>query len=244
MDRRAALRRLATLGAAPLLLQACGKKAAPAGTDSPAPKEATAAAAQAAEPPAGEPAPSAAPKEEPVAADIAVPESRPESWDPVAFNRDRGAAGAIPAGYMEKINAADGVRDHLGKHLPYTVAIAGVGVSEGTLGLMWGDTRKGWVPHPNAGKSEGNPAGHWYNWIRLRNSRSGQEVETTFDDWPRCSAQASGRIAAREGADPAADGGRNSVYVARLPEGTVAGDELRVWAHCLTHGEYVDFLKA
>ena len=171
-----------------------------------------------------------------------LPSTRPADWDAITFNLARGAAGAIPASYMAKINAADGIAKHLGKHLPYVTK--GDGIAAGEIGLMWGDASKGYAQHPNAGKSDKKPAGHWYDWVKLRNARTGAVMETRFDNWPTCSNAVNGRLIASQGRELAANGGRWSVYVAKLPSGTQAGDDLRVHAHCLTHGEYVDFITA
>lgn len=213
MKRRTALKRLSAIALAPAVLSACSK----AGVQS------TASASKA-------------------ATNTALPASRPADWDAVKFNLARGAAGAIPASYMVKIKAADGIAKHLGKHLPYVVKADGVGAGE--LGLMWGDASKGYAQHPNAGKSEKNPTGHWYNWVKVRNSRTGAVMETRFDNWPKCSAAVNGRLLASQGGDVSANGGRYTIYVTKLPAGTKAGDELRIHAHCLTHGEYVDFVTA
>jgi hypothetical protein len=31
-------------------------------------------------------------------------------------------------------------------------------------------------------------------------------------------------------------------FVAALPDDVAPGDTIRIYAHCLTHGEYVDFM--
>ena len=175
----------------------------------------------------------------------ALPGQRPLGWDPLEFNRKRGAAGAIPAAYMADINGVDGDAKHLGKHLPYVVSGALAHGHERFLPLMWGDPGKGHARHPNAAPSAANPEGHWYNWIRLRVATDGpaEEVESVYSRWPVVGAQDSGQLVAATGADPAADQGRNTVYLARLPQQWRPGATLRVHAHCLTHGEYVDFVE-
>lgn len=171
------------------------------------------------------------------------PIQRPGGWDPVKYNLERGDAGFIPASYMAKIKDRGGIVGHLGKHLPYTVPLAAERAAPGHLPVMWGSPEKGYARHPNGRRTAENPAGHWYDWIRIAPEGDvSAEVTTAFDEWPAPSA-GSGRIVGLEGADPAADGGRNSVYLARLPRGTRPGDWVRVWAHCLTHGEYVDFVQ-
>jgi hypothetical protein len=173
-----------------------------------------------------------------------IPKARPEGWDPVAYNRDRGNAGAIPETYRAQINSADGATQHLGKHLPYVATIAAGAVPAGMLALMWGDPSRGNAKHPNAPPSESNPTGHWYNWVKIRKATDGeaQESESRFSAWPAAGASDTGRYAAHEGTDPAADAGKNTVYLVALPADVRPGDVVRVHAHCLTHGEYVDFV--
>lgn len=173
-----------------------------------------------------------------------VPIIKPTDWDVVKYNTARGAAGAIPKGYMDKITAADGLPKHLGKHLPYLPSgLPADRQMEGYLALMWGDPKLGYTMHPNAPKSEKNPEGHWYNWIRVAiEGKEASEVETKFDGWPQCTDAVKGKLVGFEDPDPAATNGKNSVYMTLLPEGAKAGDTVRIWAHCLTHGEYVDFL--
>jgi hypothetical protein len=109
---------------------------------------------------------------------------------------------------------------------------------------MWGDPAKGHAKHPNAPRSESNPEGHWYNWIKIRKATDGdaQEIESRFSNWPTTEPTDNGRYAAFEGTDPAADAGKNTVYLVALPPDVRPGDTVRVHAHCLTHGEYVDFV--
>ena len=42
-----------------------------------------------------------------------LPLARPERWDPVVFNLQRGRAGASPAAYFAKIEGPDGIAQHL-----------------------------------------------------------------------------------------------------------------------------------
>ncbi len=172
-----------------------------------------------------------------------VPLTRPSDWEVVAFNTARGKAGSIPASYMAKIEAAQGLPKHLGKHLPYLPKVPAGRVADGGLGIMWGDPSLGYTMHPNAGKSETKPLGHWYNWIRVSiEGNEASQVETHFDGWPQCTDAVKGKLVGFSDEDPTVNGGKNSVYVAQLPTGAKSGDTLRVWAHCLTHGEYLDFL--
>lgn len=39
-----------------------------------------------------------------------------------------------------------------------------------------------------------------------------------------------------------AENGKNTIYLVALPSDVGPGDTVRSWAHCLTHGEYIDFL--
>ena len=173
----------------------------------------------------------------------ALPLAKPSDWDPVAFNKVRGNAGAIPESYLPDINGTDGVKKHLGKHLPYVPQIEAT--PAGALPLMWGDPSMGYAKHPNAPVSEKLPEGHWYNWIRVRPAVDGaaEEIESVFTSWPLIGAGDNGKYAALDGDDPAADEGRNTVYVVALPPGVEAGAWVRIHAHCLTHGEYLDFVQ-
>lgn len=173
-----------------------------------------------------------------------IPKARPDGWDAIAYNRDRGNAGAIPESYRPQINSADGAAQHLGKHLPYVATIAAGAVPAGMLALMWGDPSRGYAKHPNAAPSESNPTGHWYNWVKIRKATNdeAQEAESRFSAWPTAGASDTGRYAAHEGTDATAEGGKNTVYLVALPSDARSGDLVRVHAHCLTHGEYVDFV--
>lgn len=173
-----------------------------------------------------------------------VPRSRPEGWDPIAFNRERGNAGAIPASYRASINGPDGDLMHIGKHLPYVPRLTADVVPAGMLPLMWGDPALGRARHPNAPPSEQLPTGHWFDWVRVRKATDDEAVEvtSTFGGWPTVTATDNGRYAAAEGDDPTADQGKNTVYLVHLPPDVRSGDLVRVHGHCLTHGEYVDFV--
>lgn len=172
-----------------------------------------------------------------------VPKAQPQGWNPIAYNKKRGNEGAIPDSYLESINGPDGEKKHLGKHLPFTVDHPGL--PAGSIALMWGDPAKGYAKHPNAGKSEKSPQGHWYNWIRVRKAtdEEAEEVESKYSAWPVIGSGDNGAFAGKEGDDPSADSGKNTIYIAKLPSDVKPGDMVRIYAHCLTHGEYVDFLK-
>lgn len=174
-----------------------------------------------------------------------VPATEPAGWDPIAFNRARGNAGMIPDSYLDEINGPDGEKKHLGKHLPYVPELEAGLVPEGMIALMWGDPAKGYARHPNAARGpENDHEGHWYNWIRIRPAVEGEaeEVTSQYAEWPGTPEQREELYVVAGGGDITADGGRNTVYLAKLPEGLKKGDPIRIWAHCLTHGEYVDFI--
>lgn len=177
---------------------------------------------------------------------LSVPLVKPAGWDPVAFNRERGNAGAIPASYLPDINGPDGEMAHLGKHLPYLPAVDPAGIPKGFIALMWGDPAKGHVRHPNAPPNPANDyEGHWFNWIRIRKS-SGNWQETavsTYSGWPQSSPEDSGRYAIFGRHRLTDDAGIHTIYLAALPPGVSRGDTLRIWGHCLTHGEFVDFIR-
>lgn len=175
---------------------------------------------------------------------MAIPTTKPADWDAIAFNLARGNAGAIPESYHASINGPDGVDKHLGKHLPYLPEVDGSLVPAGFIALMWGDPSLGHTMHPNAPRTEENPDGHWYNWIRVRKAEAGEaeELQSGYSNWPATEAGDEGRYVAFEGSDPAENSGKNTVYLAALPEDVGPGDTIRVHAHCLTHGEWVDFL--
>lgn len=178
-------------------------------------------------------------------AQAALPWTRPEGWDPVTYNRIRGNAGAIPSSYLPSINGEDGVENHLGKHLPYVPGVDAAMVPAGFVALMWGDPSKGHARHPNAVREESNGfEGHWYDWIRIRKATEdeAEELQSTYDEWPGLGSEATGAYAVFGGGDITADAGKNTIYLAALPSDVVPGDVVRVHAHCLTHGEYVDFV--
>lgn len=179
-----------------------------------------------------------------IAAD-AIPLAPPSDWDPITYNKVRGNAGAIPDSYLPSINGEDGDTAHLGKHLPYVPELDAALVPAGFVALMWGDPAKGHSRHPNAERNESNAhEGHWYNWIRVRKATVGEaeELQSTYDDWPGLGDEATGAYAVFGGGEITAESGKNTVYLAALPSDVAPGDVVRVHAHCLTHGEYVDFI--
>lgn len=176
---------------------------------------------------------------------LALPLSRPEAWDPVAFNKIRGNQGAIPGSYLPKINGVDGVQKHLGKHLPYRPQIDASLIPGGYIALMWGDPYRGYAQHPQSPKaSENYPRGHWYDWIRIRRAveENCEEVESSYSNWPKPLEGDSGLFVASDAGSLLSNGGRNTAYLAKLPADIVSGDSLRIYGHCLYHGEYVDFV--
>jgi hypothetical protein len=173
------------------------------------------------------------------------PLAPPAGWDAIAWNRDRGNAGYIPDSYLPDINGPVGETDHLGKHLPFVPEVDAQLVPGGFLAIMWGDPARGHARHPNAVRSEANQfEGHWYNWIRVRKATNSdaEELESTYTEWPGSGPDDSGAYAVLGGGDITADSGKNTIYLAALPADVRSGDTVRIWAHCLTHGEYVDFL--
>lgn len=180
----------------------------------------------------------------PASGPLAVPQVQPAGWDPIAYNRTRGNAGKIPESYLPSINGPDGETKHLGKHLPYVPELPAGTVPNGMVAIMWGDPQMGYARHPNAPRTDDNPDGHWYNWIKIRPAVEGsaEEVTSEYADWPGTEAQRQDLYVVHGGGDITADGGRNTVYLAQLPRGVAKGDRIRIWAHCLTHGEYVDFM--
>jgi hypothetical protein len=170
-----------------------------------------------------------------------VPDVLPSTWNAISFNRDRGNAGAIPESYRASINGADGETKHIGKHLPYLARVDPSHVPAGYLALQWGDPARGYTPHPNAAPGPDNGGeGHWFDWIRVRKAiASASEKESTYPMWP--GAEADG-FAVIGGGDITSNAGKDTVYLVALPEDVAPGDTIRVYAHCRTHGEYVDFL--
>jgi len=175
-----------------------------------------------------------------------IPEVKPDNWDPIVFNRDRGLKGAIPASYYKDINGPDGEKAHLGKHLPYIPPLKATDFPQGYIPIMWGDPAKGYTQHPSAPKfSEGYPIGHWYNWVRIKGSAAGsQEVESQFDAWPGAAADRDATVFATfGGGDITANSGKNTIYMLNRPGNINEGDTLRIHGHCLYHGECVDFIE-
>lgn len=174
-----------------------------------------------------------------------VPVTQPDDWDPITFNRVRGNAGAIPQSYLDDINGPDGEQKHLGKHLPFIPVLDPALVPTGYMAIMWGDPEKGYARHPNAPKTEDNPDGHWYDWIKVRKAVDGkaEELQSVYSDWPGTTESDNGAYAVFGGGEITAESGKNTVYLCKLPDGLQKGDTVRIWAHCLTHGEYVDFIQ-
>lgn len=175
---------------------------------------------------------------------LPIPMAKPDGWDPIGFNRERGNAGAIPESYHADINGPDGENSHLGKHLPY-VPGGDLPVPEGYIALMWGDPALGHTMHPNAVRNESNNyEGHWYNWIRIRKATDGDaiEMQSEYTEWPDIGPNDNGAYAVFGADDITAESGKHTVYLAALPDDVGPGDTIRIYAHCLTHGEYVDFM--
>lgn len=177
---------------------------------------------------------------------IIIPMEKPKNWNPVEFNRLRGNNGAVPQSYLAAINGPDGDKKHIGKHLPYIPKLdKGTAVPEGYLPIMWGDPSKGHTPHSNAVPGPDNDyLGHWYNRIEIRKAMPvyAESVTSVYNGWPSLSEDCSGRYLSSAGLPLERDSGIHTVYLARLPADVRKGDTVRIVAHCLTHGEYVDFL--
>lgn len=175
-----------------------------------------------------------------------VPGTKPADWNPIAFNRERGLAGAIPESYWPSIQGPDGEKKHLGKHLPFVPTLDASLVPAGFMALMWGDPSKGYAKHPNAVRNaSNNNEGHWYNWIRVAKvgaDGAHDELQSSYSEWPGIKDGDNGSYAVFGGGEITADDGKNTVYLCALPKDTKKGDAVRIWAHCLTHGEYVDFI--
>lgn len=173
----------------------------------------------------------------------AIPRARPSDWDPIAFNRTRGNAGAVPETYRTQINGPDAERQHIGKHLPYVPTLRAGAVPAGTIGLMFGDPSLGRTRHPNDAVGESAPRGHWFSWVKIRKATDDDapEAESRFGAWPTPPPDG-GRFIPQEGTDLTADHGKNTVYLVNLPAGVGPGDVVRVHAHCISHGEYVEFI--
>lgn len=175
-----------------------------------------------------------------------LPLTIPNGWDPIAYNRTRGNAGYIPPSYLPEINGPRGVWEHIGKHLPYVVTLEGHEVPAGFLALMWGDPAKGYAQHPNARRAESNGyEGHWYNWIRIRKATEAraQELQSSYSEWPATIDGDNGAYTTVKGGRVEDNAGRDTVYLVALPSDVRVGDLVRVHAHCLTHGEFVDFVR-
>lgn len=174
-----------------------------------------------------------------------IPRSKPSHWDPIAYNRIRGNAGAIPESYLDEINGPDGEQQHLGKHLPYVPDLAADEIPAGYVALMWGDPELDYTRHPNAVPGPDNDyEGHWYDWIRIRKATSGDaiELQSEYTSWPGTNPDDSGAYAVLGDQPITSDSGKNTIYLAALPADVVKGDRVRIYSHCLTHGEYVDFI--
>lgn len=189
----------------------------------------------------------AEPVAQPIQTDpLAIPQERPADWDAITFNRDRGNAGAIPESYRDSINGAEGENGHLGKHLPFIPDMEDATAPEGFLALMWGNAELGHARHPNSPTgTEGYERGHWYDWVKVRKAVQGeaQELETTFTGWPEPAEGQTGQYAVQGGGEITEDTGKNTIYLVQLPPDVAPGDTIRIHAHCLYHGEYVDFLN-
>lgn len=176
-----------------------------------------------------------------------IPLAKPSNWDANAFNKNRGLKGAIPQSYYADINSPDGEKKHLGKHLPYIPDIKPTDYPEGYIPIMWGDPSKGFSQHPNSAQhSPGYTVGHWYNWVRTKNTsiENGEEIESQFHAWPGPRDGADATVFSVFGEGNIEDNdGKNTIYMLSKPADLNDGDTMRIYGHCLYHGEYVDFIK-
>ena len=177
---------------------------------------------------------------------LKIPQTRTNNWNPIRFNRERGNQGAIPQSYLASINGPDGEKNHIGKHLPYLAELDRGDIPQGFIPIMWGDPAKGHARHPNAPKDiNKNYEGHWYDWIRIRKAASGKalELKSTYSNWPTIGESDNGSYVAFGGKEITSEDGKNTIYMAALPKDVQKGDTVRIYAHCKTHGEWVDFLQ-
>lgn len=177
---------------------------------------------------------------------VQLPMEKPKKWNPIEFNRLRRNSGAIPQSYLPAINGPDGEKKHLGKHLPYIPKLnPEIVIPAGYIPIMWGDSSKGYTPHPNAVPGpDNNFLGHWYNRIEIRKAISvyAESMTSNYSGWPKNKDQNQGLYISATGGDLSNENGIHTVYLAKLPSDVKKGDTVRILAHCLTHGEYVDFI--
>lgn len=180
-------------------------------------------------------------------ADSDIPLTIPDDWNPIEFNRQRGNKGAIPDTYLADINGPEGELKHLGKHLPYIPEVDPSLAPDHTIPIMWGDPKKGYAMHPNSPKGDPSyPRGHFFDWVRVRKATDAdaEEVTSTYSNWPETASSDSGKLAAEGNGSLEENTGKNTVYLLKLPRDVSAGDPIRIYGHCLYHGEYVDFIAA
>jgi hypothetical protein len=195
--------------------------------------------------PGGEPPPPAPRRRRPATSPMAVPQVKPAGWDPLAFNLKRGEAGAIPDAYMMNIKAEGGMKNHLGKHLPYQPKVEANRIPAGFVAVMFGDASQGYARHPAAAPRPADDyIGHWFDWIKIRKAVAGpaQEFNNDYPHWPGKPDSEQKLYAVKGGGDIKAKEGKNTIYLVKIPADVKPGDTVRIWGHCLNHGEYVDFL--
>ncbi len=174
---------------------------------------------------------------------LPLPRARDGAWDAIVFNLARARQGAVPPAYLALIEGLGGIPQHLGKHLPFLVAdgnLLDAALAANLLPIQWGDPGKGHARHPNAAPTEAVPSGHYYDWVDLLVGDA--ETRVAFAPWPQNRADVAGAYRGLRTDDPTGEEGRDTVYL--LPMGGAScGVDVRVHGHCLTHGEYVDFVK-
>ncbi|NRA36530.1 MAG: twin-arginine translocation signal domain-containing protein [Planctomycetes bacterium] len=166
---------------------------------------------------------------------LALPSSKPADWDAISFNMQRALAGAAPESYHGSISGEGGDKKHVGKHTPFAPSIKDV--PEGYVAVMFGDDSKSYPKHPNSDT-------HWYDWVSIRKSSAGtaEEVTSKYGAWPSVTANDNGKYAA-QGKDIKENGGRGTVYLAKLPADVKKGDLVRIVGHCKKHGDWVNFVS-
>jgi hypothetical protein len=112
---------------------------------------------------------------------------------------------------------------------------------------IWANRTNVMAIKQNDGKNEveGITVGHWYNWVRVRNAsiENAHEIESTFHAWPGPQDESDATVFSVLGSGKIEDNdGKNTIYMLSRPADLNTGDTMRIYGHCLYHGEYVDFV--